>query len=286
MAYYERKEQDARIEKVRGLLNKYDLDCAVVYYDECNLGNGWYLSSWCPQFESGAVLVPREGEPMILGGPESEPFAKQDSAITKTRNLPVFMVPDEEYPNATIISFADLFKEISAEKTIKRVGIVGQDGMPVSVYNQIHQNFEGVQLIDITNDFLEFRYVKSPWEIEQMRKATDIADLCYDAMLDVIKPGVPEYKVAAAGEFAARNNGASGFGFKTTVASGARSNAVVPVAMDKIMNAGELVMLGIAPRYKGYSAVCANTVPVSGVYTPEQEECMKHLKEVLSLQRN
>ena len=51
---------------------------------------------------------------MLLGGPESEPFAKQDSAITETRNFPVFMVPDEEYPNATIIDFPHLFAELNA----------------------------------------------------------------------------------------------------------------------------------------------------------------------------
>ena len=70
------------------------------------------------------VLISRDGEPMILGGPESEPFAKQDSAIRETRNLPVFMVPDEEYPNAKIISFKDLFNEISAGRSIRRAGVV------------------------------------------------------------------------------------------------------------------------------------------------------------------
>ena len=37
------------------------------------------MTGWCPQFESGAVLIPRKGRPMLLGGPESEPFAKMDS---------------------------------------------------------------------------------------------------------------------------------------------------------------------------------------------------------------
>src|SRR5690606_48467 len=119
-------DSQARLAKVRELLQKHRLDLALVYYDEFNIGNGWYLTGWCPQFESGAVLVTRDGEAMILGGPESEPFAKLDSAITETRNFPVFMVPDEEYPNATIIDFPALFQELKAKLgNIRRVGLVG-----------------------------------------------------------------------------------------------------------------------------------------------------------------
>lgn len=94
MGYLPKEERDTRLKKVREIMQARNLDAVLVYYDEFNIGNGWYLTGWCPQFESGAVLVPREGEPMILGGPESEPFAKLDSAITETRNFPVFMVPD------------------------------------------------------------------------------------------------------------------------------------------------------------------------------------------------
>ena len=115
MPYLEKSESEARIANVKELLKAKNLDIALVYYDEFNIGNGWYLTGWCPQFESGAVLIPRTGSPRILGGPESEPFAKLDSTITETRNFPVFMVPDEEYPNAVIIDFPKLFAELNAE---------------------------------------------------------------------------------------------------------------------------------------------------------------------------
>jgi len=285
MAYYDVKEHSERIIKIKGLLEEKDLDFAFVYYDEFNLANGWYLTAWCPQFESGAVLVPRDGEPMILGGPESEPFAKQDSAIRETRNLPVFMVPDEEYPNATIISFNDLFAEISGKKRIRKVGMVGADQMPASVYRQVAENFKGVELVNITEDFLRLRHVKSPWEIKQIYKAFSLADESYKAMSAKVKPGVCEYEVAAAGEVAARALGANGFAFKTIVGSGRRSNAVVPTSMDKVMEPGELVMLGLSPRWKGYSGVFGNTLPVSGEYTTAQAECIKHISEVMYLTR-
>jgi len=255
-----------------------------VYYDEFNIGNGWYLTGWCPQFESGAVLVPRDGEPMLLGGPESEPFAKLDSAIKETRNFPVFMVPDEEYPNATIIDFPALFAELTAGgMKIRKVGLVGGGRMPAECYSQIVDGFGGVELIDITDDFVSLRYMKSSWELDQIRAAFGLADHCYEAMKDKIGPGVSEIEVAAAGEYAARSRGATGFGFTAIVGSGARANAVVPTASSKKLEPGELVMIGIAPKVQGYAGVVGDLLPVSGEYTDSQRECVKHLREVFRM---
>lgn len=284
MGYLEEKEKDARLSNVRGILAKKGLDAALVYYDEFNIGNGWYLTGWCPQFESGAVLIPKAGKPMLLGGPESEPFAKLDSAITETRNFPVFMVPDEEYPNAKIIDFPILFRELKrGGKRLKKIGIVGGDRMPAACYQQIVEGFKGVKLIDITQEFVSLRYMKSRWELKQIRAAFALADTCYDSMKRAVRPGRTEIEVAAAGEYAARSRGASGFGFSAIVGSGPRSNAVVPTASAKMLKSGELVMIGIAPKVRGYAGVVGDSLPVSGKYTRKQAEAIEHLKEVFRL---
>lgn len=284
MGYLPENEYAGRIAKVRELLKDRDLDLALVYYDEFNIGNGWYLTGWCPQFESGAVLVPRQGEPMILGGPESEPFAKLDSAITDTRNFPVFMVPDEEYPNATIIDFPTLFDELNGRLgSVKRIGLVGGGRMPADCYLQIIDGFKGVELVDITEQFVSLRFLKSDWEREQIRSAFKIADSCYEAMKAKTAPGVTEIEVAAVGEFAARSRGATGFGFDAIVGSGLRSNAVVPTASSKKLQDGELVMIGIAPKVNGYAGVVGDALPVSGEYSPKQQVCIKHLRDVFQM---
>jgi Xaa-Pro aminopeptidase len=284
MGYLPESECMSRLGMVRDILSAQSLDLALVYYDEFNIGNGWYLTGWCPQFESGAVLVPRSGSPLLLGGPESEPFAKQDSAIKETRNFPVFMVPDEEYPAATIIDFPHLFAELQANLgTIKRIGLVGAARMPQGCYQGIVDGFAGVEVVDITEDFLRLRYYKSDWELEQIAAGFKLADYCYDAMKAAIAPGVSEIEVAAAGEYAARSRGASGFGFSAIVGSGARANAVVPTASSKKLVSGETVMIGLAPKVNGYAGVMGDQLPVSGEYTPAQKECLKYLREAFVL---
>ena len=284
MAYLIESEAAVRLNQVRAILDAKNLDLALVYYDEFNIGNGWYLTGWCPQFESGAVLIPRKGEPMLLGGPESEPFAKQDSAIKNTRNFPVFMVPDEEYPNATIIDFPKLFAELNANLgKVTRIGIVGGDRMPHGCYMGIAEGFSGVELVDISEDFLRLRYFKSAWEAEQIGKGFALADKACKAMKSAVRVGASEIEVAAAGEFAARSNGASSFGFSAIVGSGARANAVVPTASSKKLIDGELVMLGLSPKWQGYAGVYGDTVPANGVYSARQKDCINHLREVFRL---
>ena len=287
MGYLIQSECDARMANVRKILEAKNLDLALVYYDELNIANGWYLTGWCPQFESGAVLVPRNGTPLLLGGPESEPFAKQDSAVKETRNFPVFMVPDEEYPAATIIDFPKLFAELNQTiGTVKRIGIVGADQMPYGCRMQIEAGFNGVEIVDITGEYLNLRYHKSSWEIEQMRAAFQLADLSYDAMKEMIQVGNTEIQVAAAGEYAARSRGATGFGFTAIVGSGIRGNAVVPTATTKVMQDGELVMIGLSPKVQGVTGVMGDALPANGVYSPKQIECMKYLREAFCLTKD
>lgn len=287
MAYFNKQETEKRLEGVRKILSSKNLDAAFVYFDELNVANGWYLTGWCGQFEKGAVLVPLKGEPILLGGPESEPFAKMDSAVTKVRCFPVFMVPDEEYPNATIIDFGQLNEELKSEGTVlNRIGIVGTTTIPHQVYLDVQEGFKTSELIDITEEYENMRAYKSPWEVEQATKSVLLCDKAYDAMINAIRPGAYEYEVAAAGEAICRANGANSFAYSTIVGSGARAKAVVPTATNNIMNDGELVMIGIAPRINGYAGTFGDTIPVNGEFTQRQKDLLNHMRETFRLTYN
>ena len=124
MAYYNMAETEKRIQKIRAIMAQKGLDAALVYFDELNVANGWYLTGWAGQFEKGSVLVGRDG--------------------TKVRCFPVFMVPDEEYPNATIMNFKQLNEELKSQGTVlKRIGFVGTATIPHQVYCDFAGGFDG-----------------------------------------------------------------------------------------------------------------------------------------------
>jgi Xaa-Pro aminopeptidase len=196
------------------------------------------------------------------------------------------MVPDEEYPNAEIIDFPMLFSELNRDLgSVRRVGLVGAGRMPAECYRQIEEGFKGVELVDITGTYVSLRFDKSSWEREQIRAAFALADNAYDAIKAKIAPGVSEIEAAAAGEYAVRSRGASGYGFSTIIGSGARSNAVVPTASSKVLDDGELVMVGIAPKVNGYAGVVGDTLPVSGVYSARQKDLIRYLRDAFRLTR-
>jgi Xaa-Pro aminopeptidase len=276
------EESKKRIRRVQELLEAKELDCALVYYDELSIANGWYLSGWCPQFESGLLLVPRKGEAMILGGPESEPFARSDSAIRETRNIPVFMVPEEEYPNAKISSFAEVFREIGS---VSSIGIVGMGRMPLSIYQDIQAQLTGIRLVDITAEFEAFRRVKSPFELEQIEKAFQLGDAAYAEVPRPLPAGMTEYELAAQVEQAGRRRGANGFGFKTIVASRERANGCVPTPTDRKLSAGELVLFGFSFRHNGYACAVGDTLTVADKPTKAQRQVLADLAEAFRLTR-
>lgn len=246
------------------MVRGHDLDAILVYYDELHASAGWYLSGWCPQFESGAVVIPADGDAAIFGGPESEPFAQLDSHVRRTFNVSVFMVPDEEYPTATIHTLADAVREVCGALP-NRLGVVGRSVMPVQVMERLLSELPDVELVDVGAEFEQLRVIKSAAELEVMRTAFKINEEAYFAMKDAIAPGVPEYAVAAAGEGKSRSLGADWYGFRTIVASGERAAGVVPTASDRLLQTGECVMIGLSSKLDGYATAAGNTIPIDTV---------------------
>jgi Xaa-Pro aminopeptidase len=278
-------EFEARADRAQKLLAERGLDAALIYYDELRSANGVYLSNWVPQFESGAVLLPAEGKPCILGGPESEPFARADAAIKKTYNVPVFMVPDEEYPSAVIMSLGEVLREALAGQTLKRLGVVGLGVMPHALHEQLTDQLTGVELVDITEPYEQLRWRKSPAETEQIKAAFRIAARALRPMSDALITGNTEMQVCAAGEAMARSLGCTGWGYRTIVGSGPRAGSVVPTPTNRALREGELVMFSISPKMNGYASSVGDTTAVGGKLNDRQKRLLSDMAHAFNIAR-
>ncbi len=129
---------------------------------------------------------------------------------------------------------------------------------------------------DPSPEIHRLRAIKSPQELEIMRRAAAITSKAFEAVAPMIKPGVNENEVERAilASFAA--NGANGIAFPCIVGSG--HNATLPhyMANDAVMKDG-LVVIDIGCALDGYSSDMTRTFPVNGRYT----EAEKKLLEVL-----
>ena len=99
-------------------------------------------------------------------------------------------LPDER------ITFADFVTE-AAVKAIAdefgssaRLGLVGADTMPASMYRAMTAAQPGIELVDVQGAYNGLKAVKSPGEIELLRRASELGSRSIDAMMAAAKAGM------------------------------------------------------------------------------------------------
>jgi Xaa-Pro aminopeptidase len=112
--------------------------------------------------------------------------------------------------------------------------------------------------------------VKSPAEIALLRKAVDISVMGQVAAMKAVRPGVNEGQIHALTDYTFRMAGASGPSFRAIIGSGPNSTSYHYRANDRVMLAGEVVVMDMGALYDGYAGDVTRTIPVSGVFSPDQ----------------
>jgi len=118
----------------------------------------------------------------------------------------------------------------------------------------------------------ELRDIKTPYEVEVVKKAIDITDKTFRRLLQFIKPGVMEYEIEAEIFHEFLRNRAKGEAYGSIIASGDRARTLHYVFNNEECKDGELVLMDFGANYGGYAADLTRTVPVNGKFTKRQKE--------------
>jgi len=122
------------------------------------------------------------------------------------------------------------------------------------------------------------RSVKTPYEIERMRRAGAIGAASVKEAIKGTRPGEYEYEIQAAAHFVTTSAGA-GLAFTPIAASGPNTMAFHYEANNRRMLAGDVVLLDYGADYDYYTSDITRTWPVSGRFTPEQEQMYRCVLE-------
>lgn len=116
------------------------------------------------------------------------------------------------------------------------------------------------------------RLIKSPKEIELIRKTTQIAGLGIMEAMRSTKPGVYEYQLDAAAKYIFHLQGSRGDGYASIIGGG--TNAYMGHYFHKtdVLKEGDLVLMDYAPDYHYYTSDVTRIWPVNGKFTAEQKE--------------
>ncbi len=166
-----------------------------------------------------------------------------------------------------VISGADysVFKEITDKINAATVGI---DFTKVTLSGFEVLKKLGYDYVDISQELVKMAAIKSDEELKNIKKACDIAEKSWLAVLPFIKEGITEKQLAAELEYNFRKNGAGGTSFDTIVAFG--KNAAVPhhETGDTKLKKNECVLMDFGCTYKGY---CSDMTRTMFFGTPDEE---------------
>jgi methionyl aminopeptidase len=129
--------------------------------------------------------------------------------------------------------------------------------------------------------------IKSPREIELMRRSGKVTSKTLGALMRAVRPGMTTRELDRLAEQSIRSMGGiptfKGYnGFPATICTSVNDQVVHGIPGDYVLVDGDLLSIDIGTTLDGYVSDSAVTVPV-GAITPEAERLMKVTQECLML---
>lgn len=118
----------------------------------------------------------------------------------------------------------------------------------------------------------QMRAIKSPEEIELMKKANEISQEAHIEVMKQVKVGMYEYEVEAIIENIFRKNGASAPSYNSIVGTGVNATILHYVENDAQLKDGDLLLIDAGAEYKYYCGDITRAIPVNGKFSKEQKE--------------
>lgn len=116
----------------------------------------------------------------------------------------------------------------------------------------------------------ELRAIKSPEEVEVIKKAIAITETTFRRLLQFIKPGVWEFEIEAEIVHSFLSNRATREGYSSIIASGDNARVLHYIENNQQCKDGDLILMDFGAEYGGYNADLTRTVPVNGRFTKRQ----------------
>jgi Xaa-Pro aminopeptidase len=122
------------------------------------------------------------------------------------------------------------------------------------------------QLIDVQ------RLLKTPYEIDLMRKSANIAAGAHNRAMKFVKPNMKEYEIEAEFLHEFYKNGSQSPAYTSIVAGGANACTLHYNANNCVLNNGDLLLIDAGCELDGYASDITRTFPVNGKFSPAQKD--------------
>ena len=258
---FTRQEFAERLQKTRIAMQKRGIDL-LICSDPSNMAwltgyDGWSF------YVHQAVIVPPEGEPIWYGRGQDANGAKRTAYLAHDN---IIGYPDH-YVQSTERHPMDFLSGIIAERGWDKLTIaVEMDNywFSAAAFASLQNHLPNARFVDGTALVNWQRAVKSPQELDYMRKAARIVEVMHQRIVETVEPGMRKCDLVAE-IYDAGIRGTDGFGgdypaIVPLLPSGADASAPHLTWDDRPMKLGEGTFFEIAGCYNRYHVPLSRTV--------------------------
>jgi Xaa-Pro aminopeptidase len=153
----------------------------------------------------------------------------------------------------------ETIKALCSKYGIKRLGFE-KASVTYDIYEKLTKELSDIELVATSGIVESIRYVKDQSEIENLRKAAQIADEAFTEILNYIKVGVSEKDIERELQYLIKKKGADNLAFPIIIASGKNSSLPHAIPSEKLIESGDFITLDFGAMYKGYRSDMTRTI--------------------------
>ena len=238
-------ELELRYSRVRAAMAEQGIDVLLAY------GPGWrrenirYLSDARVAGSAALVLLPAVGDPVAFS------TRPADLGVIAARGWVTDVAPLDLGGAALTERLRDLAPA--------RVGIALRELLPQALADAVAAAVPTAEVVSATGLLDDARMVKSDWELAQMRRAATVCAAGWQKFVDVLEPGLPEYRIVAEVEAELKRLGAED-NFMLIASGGDEVTGMTPPG-PRLLEDGDMVRTELTPQMNGYwLQICRSAV--------------------------
>jgi Xaa-Pro dipeptidase len=239
-------ERARRYGRVRAAMAERELDVLLAFAPGWRRENVRYLTDAALAASAAMALVPAAGEPSAFSARRADlPGIAGAGWVSDVHSL--------DLPEASALT-----DRLRAARP-NRIGIAHLELLPLVLAQAVRQAVPAAEIVSATALMDDVRLVKSDWEIARMRRTAAVCAAGWQAFVDVLEPGLPEYRIVAEVESELKRLGAED-NFML-IASGGDDVRGMTAPGPRRLERGDMVRTELTPQLNGYwLQICRSAV--------------------------
>jgi Xaa-Pro aminopeptidase len=236
-------ELKLRLQKIWAQAEEKNFDALLVYSSPLKSYFVHYVSNYTLIGEGALVAITPDREPVLWITEEWDlDRAREESWL------------GELLPSKNLVNSAAEF----LGQAHRNIGVIGLEWGTVGFAEEFHRVFGG-RLVEATEVLDKAAITKTPLELNNIRRAAQMADIGFLQAFEICREGLREYELGAELTFALRREGAADT-FNLLYSGTKCASMVLP--RDKELHVGDLVLFEITPvnYIRTYSAQLIRTI--------------------------